>query len=299
MVDSIRIGVRPTSVAVSPDGSLVAVTLHPEDGRQLALVPLRNGRFGSPAFVGLPGVAGTLETPHVDWHPSGGFLAVTVLGRNEVAFFAVDRAATRPAIRPWGRPVQVGKYPMMGRFTPDGRHFVNVDLHWGDDVDGFWVGAPRGDVTVTRFDDRASAGEPRHNVVARAETGVSPEGMSISPDGRRIVTANLERSYLPHADPRITWYSSLTLLWLDPASGKLTSHGESYFDGVLPEAAVFDTSGRYVAAATFDHFDGRKRGGSIGIWRIVDDPTSKGPHLVRTESSVSVVRGPHSLVLVK
>lgn len=298
-VHSIDVGTRPTSVAISPDGSLVAVAFHPSDGRQLALVPIRNGRLGEPVHVGLPGVPKDLETPHIDWHPSGRYLAATVLGRNEVAFFAIDRASMRPLIRPWGKPVQVGKYPMMGRFTPDGRHFVNVNLYWGDDVEGFWITAPRGDVTVTRFDSRQDASDPKHSVVSRAETGVSPEGTSISADGRRIVTANLERSFLPYLDPRITWYSSLSLLSLDPASGKLTSHGESYFDGILPEATVFDASGRYVAAVTFDHFDESKPGGSIDFWRVVDDATSNGPRLVRTQHSVPVARGPHSLMLVK
>lgn len=298
-VQSIDIGTRPTSVAISPDGSLVAVAFHPADGRQLALVPLRNDRLGKPTYVGLPGIPKHLETPHVDWHPSGRYLAATVFGRNEVAFFAIDRSAARPSIRAWGKPVQVGKYPMMGRFTPDGRHFVNVNLYWGDDVEGFWITAPRGDVTVTRFDGRQDASDPKHSVVSRAETGVSPEGMSISADGRRIVTANLERSYLPYADPRITWYSSLTLLSLDPQSGKVASHGESYFDGILPEAAVFDASGRYVAALTFDHFDESKAGGSIDFWRVVDDTTSNGPKLVRTQNSVPVARGPHSMVLVR
>jgi len=299
LVHSIDIGTRPTSVAISPDGALVAVALHPADGRQLALVPLRDGRLGEPVFVGMPGVAAEFEAPHVDWHPSGRFLAATVLGRNEVAFFEVDRSGARPSVRPWGKPVQVGKYPMMGRFTPDGRHFVNVNLYWGDDVEGYWITAPRGDVTVTRFDAGAEGPEPQHSLVSRAETGVSPEGMSISADGRRIVTTNLERSYLPYGDPRITWYSSLTLLSLDPGTGRVTSHGESFFDGVLPEAAVFDASGRYVAAVNFDHFDDRVPGGSIDFWRVVEDPTSNGPRLVRTQHSVSVARGPHSLVLVR
>lgn len=187
----------------------------------------------------------------------------------------------------------------MGRFTPDGRHFVNVNLYWGEDVEGFWITAPRGDVTVTRFDGRPGATDPKHSLVSRAETGISPEGMSISADGRRIVTANLERSYLPYSDSRITWYSSLTLLSLDLVSGELISHGESYFDGILPESAVFDASGKYVAALTFDHFQEARPGGSIDFWRVVDDATSNGPRLVGTQSSVPVMRGPHSMTLVK
>lgn len=71
------------------------------------------------------------------------------------------------------------------------------------------------------------------------------------------------------------------------------------FEGIPPEAAVFDGSGKYVAAVTFDHFDDSKPGGAIDFWRVVDDATSDGPRLVRTSHSVPVRRGPHSLVIVR
>jgi DNA-binding beta-propeller fold protein YncE len=297
VVESIDIGTRPTSVSVSPDGRTIAIALHPLDGRQLALVPFRDGHLGAPVFVGMPGVARELEAPHVEWHPSGAYLAVTVFGRNEVVFYRVEDDGRRLA--PWGNTVQVGKYPMMGRFTPDGRFFLNVNLYWGPDVAGFWVGAPRGDVTVVSFDTGTTGPSPRHSLVSRAETGVSPEGISISPDGRFVVTANLERSYLPQSDPRITWYSSLTLLSLDPATGRVASHGEFYADGILPEAAVFDASSRYVASVTYDHFDDARPGGAVEFWRIVHDNTLTAPRLVKTSYSVPVGRGPHSMVLVR
>lgn len=296
-VHSIEAGTRPTSVSVNPSGDLVAVVFHPADGRQLALIPFKDGRLSTPIYTGLPGIAKELESPHVEWHPSGRFLAVTLFGRNEVLFYAVQREAGSIVVRPWGNPVQVGKYPMMGRFTPDGRHFVNVNLYWGRDVDGFWVAAPRGDVTVTRFD--GTDGEPAHRVVSRAETGVSPEGIAISPDGQYVVTTNLERSYLPYTDTRITWYSSLTLLSLDSVSGRIVSHGEFFYEGILPEAAAFDASGKYVAVANFDHFDEATPGGSIDFWRIANDITSNGPKLVKTSHSLTVARGPHSLILIR
>ncbi|MBC8006905.1 MAG: beta-propeller fold lactonase family protein [Prolixibacteraceae bacterium] len=296
-IHSLEVGTRPTSVSVNPAGDLVAVALHPVDGRQLALIPFDNGRLSKPTYTGLPGVPKELESPHVEWHPSGRFIAVTVFGRNEIVFYAVQRDTDKISIQPWGKPVQVGKYPMMGRFTPDGRYFVNVNLYWGRDVEGFWITAPRGDVTVTRFDNIND--EPAHRVVSRAETGVSPEGIAISPDGRFVVTTNLERSYLPYTDVRITWYSSLTLLSLDLETGRIRSHGESLYDGILPEAAAFDASGRYIAVANFDHFDDSTKGGSIDFWRIVDDLTSNGPKLVRTTHTVPVARGPHSMVLIR
>lgn len=138
-------------------------------------------------------------------------------------------------------------------------------------------------------------------MVSRAQTAVSPEGMSISPDGRFVVTANLERSYLPPDDPRITWYSSLTLLQLNSGTGQISTLGDLRFRGILPEAAVFDASSRYVAAAVYDRFDADgvpQMAGAVDFWRIADDPTSQGPVLVPTNISVPVTRGPHSMVLV-
>jgi DNA-binding beta-propeller fold protein YncE len=297
VVQTLDIGTRPLSVSVSPDGRALAVALHPADGRQLALISFRDGRLGAPVYVGMPGVPKELEAPHVEWHPSGPFLAVTVLGRNEVVFYRVEDEDSRVA--PWGKPVQVGKYPMMGRFTPDGRFFLNVNLYWGEDVAGFWITAPRGDVSVIAFDAQPAGAQPQHSLVSRAPTGVSPEGIAISPDGRFVVTTNLERSYLPYTDPRITWYSSLTLLSLDSTTGAIVSHGESYYEGILPEAAAFDASSQYVAAVSFDHFEAARPGGSIDFWRIARDVTNNGPKLVKTTHSVPVTRGPHSMVLVR
>jgi hypothetical protein len=71
VVESIDIGTRPTSVSVSPDGRTIAIALHPLDGRQLALVPFRDGHLGAPVFVGMPGVARELEAPHVEWQTMG------------------------------------------------------------------------------------------------------------------------------------------------------------------------------------------------------------------------------------
>ena len=110
----------------------------------------------------------------------------------------------------------------MGRFTPDGRHFIVNNLYWGSDVEGTWTEAPKGSINSIRLAaGTREDGTPRHALISRSQTGVSPEGLAISPDGRYVVTTNLERSYLPYDDDRITWYSSLTLATLDPETGQL------------------------------------------------------------------------------
>lgn len=130
-------------------------------------------------------------------------------------------------------------------------------------------------------------------------TGVSPEGVAISPNGRFVVTTNLERSYLPYDDDRITWFSSLSLIGLDPDTGQLRHMGDYPYDGILTEAATFDASSQYIAVANYDHFDDRIQGGSIDFWRIAADPLDPQPMLVQTRYSIPVTRGAHSMVLVR
>jgi hypothetical protein len=75
---------------------------------------------------------------------------------------------------------------------------------------------------------KAADASPRHALVLRAQTGVSPEGLAVSPDGTMVVTTNLERSYLLYGDPRQTFFSSLTLIRLDTQSGALTRVGDFF-----------------------------------------------------------------------
>ncbi|MEL6318656.1 MAG: hypothetical protein AAFR16_13575, partial [Pseudomonadota bacterium] len=184
--------------------------------------------------------------------------------------------------------------PFMGRFTPDGRHYLTGNLYWGPDVVGTWTEAPRGDVTAIRFAEQEVDGAVRHYLVGRAETGASPEGVAISPDGRWAVTTNLEVSYAPAEDPRHTPFSSLTLIRIAPDTGRLTTVGTYAFDGVLPEAAAWDASSRFVAVANYDQLDPATPGGSIDFWRLADGAE---PRLVKLRASVAAPHGPHSIVL--
>jgi hypothetical protein len=115
-----------------------------------------------------------------------------------------------------------------------------------------------------------------------------------------VATTNLERSFLPYDDPRITFFASVTLARLDQATGQLTAVGTFPYDGILPEAAVFDNSGIYLAVTTYDHFDDRVSGSSIDFWRIQADPLDEANvHLVKTQVSVPVTRGAHSMAIAR
>ncbi len=290
----IEVGTRPEGLSISPTGDMVAVAMHPADGRGIAFVPLVDGRLGEPSFAAVPGTSAADRLSHVEWHPSGDFVAVTDVNRATVRFSRVIRSDDGVMLEEWGNPVLVSKYPFMGRFSPDGRYFLTGNLYWGGDVVGTWTEAPAGDVTSIRFATEAGEGDPRHFLVGRANTGISPEGVAISPDGEWAVTTNLEVSYAPADDPRHTPYASLTLIDIDRETGRLETVGTFAFDGILPEAAVWDASSQYVAVVNYDHLDPSRNGGSIDFWKLVE---GSEPSLVKLRTSIETPHGPHSIVL--
>jgi DNA-binding beta-propeller fold protein YncE len=301
-VQEMEIAERPDSVSISRDGSLVAVAFNPQGAgteTPLAIIPFSNGQLGQPVYPSVPRVPQGQRIIHAEWHPQEDVLALVVEDVADVGFVRVVRQGNTFELQPWGNVVQVEKAPYMARFTPDGRHVIVNGLYWGLDVEGRWSEAPRGSVVSIRLEAGTQAdGSPRHALVSRAMTGVSPEGLAISPNGRYVVTTNLERSYLPYDDDRITWFSSLTLITLDPQTGQLNRVADYPFDGILPEAAAFDASSQYLAVVNYDFFDDRTPGGSIDFWRIASDPLNPQPMLVQTRYSVPVTRGAHSMVLV-
>jgi hypothetical protein len=294
-VQELEVGRRPEGLSVHPDGDLVAVALHPVDGRQLALVPFVEGRLGTPQYLPVAGVEASERISHVEWHPSGRFLALTLVDRGIVMFMALERGPEGLALTPWGNRVLASKYPFKGRFTPDGRHFLTANLWWGSDVPGFWTEAVSGDVTSIRFADAADdGGAVRHFLVGKANVGKDPEGIAISPDGSLVASVNLETSYAPVGDSRRTPYSSVSLMRLDPSSGRLTHLDTVRYDGVLPEAATFDRSGRSLAVVTYAGIERRDGdGGFLDFFRVTSDD-----RLVKLRSSADLPAGPHSMQLV-
>lgn len=294
---------RPDAVSINADGSLVAVSVHPEgDGREtpIALYRLANGRLSEPMLPDVPGWEAGDRLIHAEFHPRDNVLALLNETDAELSFALVVPDEGGLSLAAHGNTVMIEKAPYMVRFTPDGRHAIANGLYWGPDVQGTWNEAPRGSVVSVRLDAGTMAdGSPRHALVSRAITGVSPEGLAVSPDGTLVATTNLERSYLPYDDPRQGFFSSITLLRLDPATGALGRIGDYPYDGILPEAAAFDASSRYLAVVTYDHFDDRRAGGSVDFWRVTGDPLDPARReLVKTEHSVPVTRGAHSMVLV-
>ncbi|MBD2102344.1 beta-propeller fold lactonase family protein [Leptolyngbya sp. FACHB-261] len=298
IIDQLDLGNQPRPVAVHPAGNLLAVSLR-DPRRQIALIPFSNGELGTPIFQNLPGINDPeANASHLEWHPSGQFLGVTLADRNEAVFYAVDRTnSSRPNLRAWGQPIMTGKLPGVGHFTPDGRHFIVTNLLWGDDVADQFVGSQHSDLTVINFAESAnSRNEVAHRIVSTAAVGGSAEEFAISPDGRFVVSLNMEASYLPQSDQRMTWHSSLTLLSLNSDTGRLTPRTTVPFEGILPEGITFDASGRYLAVATFDHHNPARSGGTVDFWRVLQGEV---PSLLKMDYVIPVMRGAHIVKLVQ
>ena len=300
-VQTIDIAERPDSIRVNSNGSIVAVTFHPAGGGKktpLALIPFNNGKLEEPVYPEIKGWNLKHRLMGLAWHPKQNILALINETGGDLRFANVSNKLD---LEIFGNIVPVERAPFRVDFTPNGSHVVVNGLYWGSDIAGRWIEAPRGSVLTVRMNaGKQKNGKPRHAFVSRITTGVSPEGLAVSPDGKWVATTNLERSYLPYKDNRITWFSSITLAKLSPETGVLTKVGDFYYDGILPEAAVFDNSSRYLAVATYDHFNDRRKGGSIDFWRISSDPLEPDNiQLIKTETSVPVTRGAHSMVIAR
>lgn len=304
LVGKIKIPGRPQSVRSNATGDLLAISYSFQGGggaeTPLQIFPINNdGTLGEPTSPEIPGWSlGKGELIDMAWHPNENILALADRFGNTLRFGRVTADLT---LEMFGNVVDIERTPFRVFFTPDGNHVVANALYWGSDIAGTWIEAPKGGIVTVRMNaETRDDGSVRHAFVDHVKTGVSPEGLAVSPDGRWVATTNLERSYLPYDDERITWWSSITLARLDQDTGQLQEVGTFNYDGVLPEAAVFDNSGDYLAVATYDHFDDRKTGGSIDFWRIQADPLDlDNVQLIKTEHSVPVARGAHSMVIAR
>jgi len=278
-----EVGNNPEALAISPDGGRVAVVSNTAEQSLLQIVSYADSAFGTVARFDLAelGVTGTAEAPrggvlatNVQWHPSGRFLAVNITTQNRVAFFEIAGDGATPEIRPWGNIVETGRDPFVGRFTPDGNHYLTSN--WGRDfsattLEGRIPPTPS-TMTVVRLGD-VEADDPQHQALASVETGVSAEGMAVSPDGRLVATINMEDTSFPPGSPRHKREAAVSLLTFDPASGALEKVGDYPFEGMLPEGGTFDLTGDHLLVTVFEGHAGAAadKGSGVEVFRVTKD----------------------------
>ncbi|OHV76911.1 hypothetical protein LCM4573_08925 [Rhizobium sp. LCM 4573] len=282
LADTAEIAPFPEALAVSPDGSRVALVSNTSEASFVQLVPYHDGRFREIFRFNLAdlGVEGASEGPrggvtatNVQWHPSGRFIAVNINTQNRVAFFEVADREGRPELQLWGNMVEVGADPFVGRFTPDGRFYITSD--WGRNfsatsLEGRVPDRPSA-ISVIRLADPSASREIRHERISSAETDVASEGLAVSPDGRYVATVNMRGTAFPVDGERFQREATVTLLSLDGETGALTKIGDYPFEGVLPEGGVFDLTGDHFLATVFHGHEsaGEANGPGLEVFRLV------------------------------
>ncbi len=301
---SIEVGNRPMGVDASADGrTLVLATKTPET--PLTFVRVENGRMASAQQFALQNVSPMPELPdrgqlpqHAEWHPTADLIAVTLPLRGQVQFYRVDRAADGSVneIMQWGNSLVTSKWPMSGKFSPDGRYFVSNDLQWGPDVEGFYVNAPPSQLTVIKLAD-LDAETPRHLIVGGVSIPRNAESMDFSPDGRTIATVNIGQTWIEEGAPGHT-LSSLSLIDFNTETGEPRHAGDWEIQGILPEGVGFDASGRYIAVGIYEYDGPEPRRSALEFWRVKHE-AGRLPRLVPTGYAVETGPGAHSLIVVK
>jgi 6-phosphogluconolactonase (cycloisomerase 2 family) len=296
-----EIEVNPEGLAVSPDGRHVAVVSNSAEKSVVQVVEFLNGRFGDVRRYDLAdlGVSGTASRPrggvtatNVQWHPNGEVLAVNVNTQDRVAFLRFADGAAEGDLEIWGNIVDVGKDPFVGRFTPDGRHYLTSN--WGRNfvattLEGR-IPEASSTMSVIRIAD-LEADTPKHGRLATIDTGVSAEGMAVSPDGRMVATFNMQGTSFPPSSPRYGREAAVSLMTFDPDQGRLTKIGDYPFQGVLPEGGTFDLTGDHLIATVFEGHPGTgpELGAGLEVFRVVK---GNAPRLERL-GRVALPHGAH------
>jgi DNA-binding beta-propeller fold protein YncE len=303
----LSIAPKPETVHVQPNGNVLAISTQ-TPGKEIILIPIQNHQLGQPVEFSLRQLGiqpdsekfqNGLSVSQIQWHPSGRYLAINLNYRDEIAFYEVQQPPDDALnLILWGKPVKVGKDPFSGQFTSDGRFYLssNWGRNFGKEIKTLEQRLPttRGTVSVIQLAELITpASQVQHRVVSTAIADLSPESLAISPDGSKVVTVNMCGTAFPADSPRFTRQASLSLMTLDRASGQLTKLKDYPFEGILPEGAAFDASGKALAVAVYDYFTPKPEGG-IEFWRVIEKPT---PELQRTGYVVDVGRGVHQVLV--
>jgi DNA-binding beta-propeller fold protein YncE len=297
VLESVNVGRNPEHLSISPDGKFLAVNLE-DPGRELLIIELQvDGRLGQRSYFPMQIDGSRQDNRAVIWHPSGNYLAMTQDRNRRVGFYQVNRSGDAIAVTPIGEPLTVGNHLSNTRFTTDGRFLLVPDLKWstwGTNLLSHLLN-PKGEMIAIRFEPESGQ---LPEVVSRVEVGLGPEGFALSPDNSLIATVNMRRTHLPNFLPawRGKTYGSLSLVKFDRNSGQLTTVGTEYgFEGLLPEQATFDTTGKSLVVMIYNYREPSPKTGAIEFWNVI---AGDNPKLKRTGYKINVARGAHDVVLL-
>ncbi|MEO0471228.1 MAG: hypothetical protein AAF206_16485 [Bacteroidota bacterium] len=225
----------------------------------------------------------------IEFHPQKDVVAVNLNGTS-VAFFNIIKEGRTIRIARIGKSLKVAKKLSVGNWHPSGKYFLVSNVNWGKGNLGA-VFNKKGELISVGFDE-----DGQHEVVSKVKVGLSPEGFDVSPNGEYAIVVNMRRTYVPSA----FWFvparktPTLSLIKINQKTGQLTHLGKPYgFEGVLPEDAIFDESGKSIAVAVYhEKNEGYPTKGWIDFWEVRND------QLLWTKHKLYVTRGVHNLLRV-
>ncbi|MFM7423551.1 MAG: beta-propeller fold lactonase family protein [Elainella sp.] len=301
LVSEVEVPQQSQAIQANPSGDLAVITGF-DLANGLTFVPIRNNRLGTPQTFPFPELLPRPDLPldgaiFVQWHPSGRYVVVNFNVRSQVIFYEVLRTATGSVsgLRQWGNTVRVNKFPMSGRFTPDGRYYITSDLQWGPDVPGFF-NVNQGLLTTIRVaTPDAPADKAQHFTVAVVEGGLASESIAISPDGQFLVVSSMRNTGKLKSDPIYNPEASLGLYQINPETGVIDKIGEWSFEATLPQGLAFDASGSFVFVGVNTYNDNPMQGG-VEVWQLHRGAKAS---LERMNTTIRLPRGVHTLSLIR
>lgn len=293
VVQEKEVGENIQGVSLNQNGNLL-VSGSTEEGKELVVMGLKDGLIANTTYFTHESIQtkntgkGGIRT--VEFHPTKNIIAAN-LNNTHLLFFRVNNAEGTIELEQIGEALEVGKRWSVGNWHPSGNYFILSDLRWGDGLGAITHG--KGKLVSVRFDESGN-----HKIIDKEKVGLSPEGFDISPDGNYAVTINMRRTWAPKKG---FWFvparknSSLSLVKIDPNTGKLEKLGSDYgFEGALPEDGIFDSEGNTIAVAVYhDRNEESPTEGWIDFWEL------KNEKLIKTEKQIKVTRGVHNLLLVE
>lgn len=293
VASEIELGSPPESIDLRPDGRMIAVVSNVGGRNWLHLVQVDAGALGTAYSFDLAdlGMAADTNAPSplavsgVYWHPDGNALAITAYTHHRILFLRVAGSDALPRVTSWGGPVATGKDPFVGRFTPDGRHFISLD--WGRNLAAGTL-EERLPITPSRLSvirlASSEAPDAMHRRVGGIETDLSSEGIAISPDGDLVAVISMRGTVLPPASKRHTTTGSVVLFRFDRREGTLRRMGAREVAGILPEGAAFDRRGRSLLVSVFQRWD--CPGGALLVYPIESSGTLGRPKAMPTPHGI-------------
>lgn len=283
------VGENPSSIALDSKNKYLALTCE-EYGKEIQVFELDNA--GKPLrIIKKPISFEPGRIVDLVWHYSGDYLVYINQDEKQVGLIKVLRdGPTQQIIRleTLGEPVKIGGMPAMGKFTPDGKHFLILDKKKelsNKDLD------TKGELFVIRFNPETGA----LSLLSKTQVGENPMGFDIHPEGEYILVNNLERSFYPPEQFSSSGESSLSVLHLN-YDGKIENKETFPIQGILPASVAFDKTGKNVAFSVYQYLT---FGFSFGGIEFLTFNSKATKMLTYQKGKIYVSRGVNSIKVIK